>query len=86
MKELRELFDSIIKKALSSTEYQEYRRLLQANAQVRDAQIWVKSGQKMRLVDVGLGLSDGSFVDNGNGAASFNIREGNVLTHFKLTP
>lgn len=63
MKELRELFDSIIKKDLSSTEYQDYRRLLQANAQTRDAQIWVKSGQKMRLVDVGLGLSDGSFVE-----------------------
>ena len=63
MKELRELFDLIIKKDLSSTEYQEYRRLMQANAQTRDAQLWMKSGQKMRLVDVGLGLSDGSFVE-----------------------
>ena len=63
LKELRELFDLIIKKDLSSTEYQEYRRLVQANAQTRDAQLWVKSGQKMRLVDVGLGLSDGSFVE-----------------------
>jgi len=63
LKELRELFDLIIKKDLSSTEYQDYRRLIQANAQTRDAQIWVRSGRKMRLVDVGLGLSDGSFVE-----------------------
>ena len=69
LKQLRELFDSIIKKDLTSTEYQEYRRLLQANAQVRDAQIWVKSGEKMRLVDVGLGLSDGSFVEVISGLA-----------------
>ncbi|GGX70138.1 hypothetical protein GCM10011309_20250 [Litorimonas cladophorae] len=63
MKQLRETYDDIIKKDLSSTEYQEYRRLLQAGAQTRDAQIWVKSGDKMRQVDVGLGLSDGSFVE-----------------------
>ncbi len=63
LKQLREIFDGIIKKELTSTEYQDYRRLLQANAQTRDAQLWVKSGTKMKLVDVGLGLSDGSFVE-----------------------
>lgn len=63
LKELKEINDSIIKKELSSTEYQDYRRLMQADAQVRDAQIWVKTGDKMRQVDVGLGLSDGSFVE-----------------------
>lgn len=63
MKQLRETYDGIIKKELSSTEYQDYRRLLQANAQTRDAQLWVKSGEKMKQVDVGLGLSDGSYVE-----------------------
>ena len=63
MKQLRETFDDIIKKDLSSTEYQDYRRILQAGAQTRDAQIWIKDGEKMRQVDVGLGLSDGSFVE-----------------------
>ena len=63
MKQLRETYDGIIKKELSSTEYQDYRRLLQANAQTRDAQLWVKSGDEMKSVDVGLGLSDGSYVE-----------------------
>lgn len=63
LKQLRETYDGIIKKELTSTEYQDYRRLLQANAQTRDAQIWIKSDDKMRLADVGLGLSDGSFVE-----------------------
>ncbi|MEP3889323.1 MAG: efflux RND transporter periplasmic adaptor subunit [Hellea sp.] len=63
MKQLRETYDGIIKKELSSTEYQDYRRLLQANAQTRDAQLWIKSGDKMKQVDVGLGLSDGSYVE-----------------------
>jgi len=63
LKQLRETYDGIIKKELTSTEYQEYRRLLQADAQTRDAQLWVKSGDKMRQVNVGLGLSDGSFVE-----------------------
>jgi len=55
--------DGIIKKEMSSTEYQDYRRLLQADAQIRDAELWVKDGEKMRQVTVGLGLSDGSFVE-----------------------
>jgi len=63
LKQLRETFDAIIKNDLSSTEYQDYRRLLQADAQTRDVQLWVKSGDKMKQVDVGLGLSDGSFVE-----------------------
>lgn len=63
LKQLRETYDDIIKKELSSTEYQEYRRLVQADAQIRDVQLWVKSGDKMRQIDVGLGLSDGSFVE-----------------------
>jgi HlyD family secretion protein len=63
LKQLRETYDDIVKKELSSTEYQEYRRLVQADAQIRDAQLWVKDGDKMRQVDVGLGLSDGSFVE-----------------------
>ena len=63
LKQLREIFDGIIKKELSSTEYQDYRRLLQADAQTRDVQLWVKEGDKMKQVDVGLGLSDGSFVE-----------------------
>lgn len=63
LKQLRETYDGIIKKELTSTEYQDYRRLLQADAQTRDAQLWIKSGDKMRQVDVGLGLSDGSFVE-----------------------
>lgn len=63
MKQLRETYDGIIKKELSSTEYQDYRRLLQADAQIRDAVLWIKDGDKMRQVEVGLGLSDGSFVE-----------------------
>jgi len=63
MKQLRETYDGIIKKELSSTEYQDYRRLLQADAQIRDAVLWIKDGNKMRQVEVGLGLSDGSFVE-----------------------
>lgn len=63
LKQLRETYDGIIKKELTSTEYQEYRRLVQADAKTRDAQIWIKSGEKMKQVDVGLGLSDGSFVE-----------------------
>ena len=63
LKQLRETFDGIIKKELTSKEYQDYRRVLQADAQTRDAQIWVKEGDKMRQMDVGLGLSDGSFVE-----------------------
>jgi len=63
LKQLRETYDGIIKKEMSSTEYQDYRRLLQADAQIRDAELWVKDGEKMRQVTVGLGLSDGSFVE-----------------------
>ena len=63
MKQLRETYDSIIKKELTSTEYQDYRRLLQADAQIRDAELWMKTGDKMKQVTVGLGLSDGSFVE-----------------------
>ncbi len=63
LKQLRAIYDGIIKKELSSTEYQDYRRLLQADAQVRDAVLWIKDGNKMRQVEVGLGLSDGSFVE-----------------------
>ena len=63
LKQLRETYDGIIKTDLSSKEYQEYRRLLQADAQTRDVQLWIKSGNKMRQQDVGLGLSDGSFVE-----------------------
>lgn len=63
LKQLRAIYDGIIKKELSSTEYQDYRRLLQADAQIRDAVLWVKDGNKMRQVKVGLGLSDGSFVE-----------------------
>jgi len=53
----------------SSTEYQDYRRLLQADAQIRDAVLWIKDGDKMRQVEVGLGLSDGSFVEVMSGLA-----------------
>lgn len=63
LKQLREIYDGIIKKELSSTEFQNYRQFLLANAQTRDAQLWLKDGDKMRQVDVGLGLSDGSFVE-----------------------
>ena len=63
LKELKDINDGIIKKELTSPEYQEYRRLVQADAQIRDAQIWLKTGDKMRQVNVGLGLSDGSFVE-----------------------
>lgn len=60
---LRETFDGIIKAELTTPEYQQYRQIVQAGAQVRDAQIWVQAGDKMRQRDVGLGLSDGSFVE-----------------------
>jgi len=63
MKQLREVYEGIIKKELSPAEYQDYLRVLSANAQTRDAQLWIKDGDKMRQVDVGLGLSDGSFVE-----------------------
>lgn len=74
LKQLRETYDGIIKKELSSTEYQDYRRLLQADAQIRDAQLWVKDGDKMKQVDVGLGLSDGSFVEVMSG-----LKEGDAV-------
>ena len=63
LKQLNEINDGIIKRELTSTEYQDYRRLVQADAQIREAQIWIKTGDKMAQVDVGLGLSDGSFVE-----------------------
>lgn len=68
-KQLRETFDGIIKNELTTPEYQKYRQIVQAGAQVRDAQIWVKAGDKMRQRDVGLGLSDGSFVEVVSGLA-----------------
>ena len=63
LKQLNEIYEGIIKKELSSKEYQDYRRLLQADSQIRDVQLWVKEGDKMKQVEVGLGLSDGSFVE-----------------------
>ena len=63
LKELRDIFDGIIKDELSSPQYQSYRQIVQSTSQVRDAQIWVKDGDKMRQQEVGLGLSDGSFIE-----------------------
>lgn len=62
-KELLDIFAEIIKSELTPPDYQKYRQIIQANAQVRDAQIWVKDGDKMTQKTVGLGLSDGSFIE-----------------------
>lgn len=61
--QLREAFDAIIKTSLTTPEYQSYRRILEADASVRDAVVWIKDGEKMRSRDVGLGLSDGSYTE-----------------------
>lgn len=63
IKQLREIFDGIIKNSLTTPEYQSYRRLVQSESNVRDAVVWIKDGEKMRSRDVGLGLSDGSFIE-----------------------
>ncbi len=63
MKSLRDMIDGIIKDELHSKEYQDYRQQVQADAQIRDAEIWVKVGEKMQKKTVGLGLSDGSFTE-----------------------
>ncbi len=64
LKDLRDRIDEIIKDELNSTEYQDYRAVIQSEAKVRDAQIWVKSGDnKMKAKTISLGLSDGSFTE-----------------------
>ena len=68
-KELREIFAEIIKSELTTPQYQSYRQILQASSNVRDAQIWVKDGDKMVQRTVGLGLSDGSFIEVISGLA-----------------
>ena len=67
MKTLRDIIDSIVKDELSSKEYQSYRQQVQAAAKIRDAEIWVKVGEKMLKKTVSLGLSDGSFTEVFNG-------------------
>jgi len=62
-KELRDIFAEIIKSELTPPQYQSYRQIVQASSNVRDAQIWVKDGDKMVQRMVGLGLSDGSFIE-----------------------
>lgn len=62
-KTLRDIVNKIIKDELNSVEYQAYRQAVQADAKTRDAELWVKDGEKMRKVTVGLGLSDGSFTE-----------------------
>lgn len=62
-KTLRDIVNKIIKDELNSVEYQAYRQAVQADAKTRDAELWVKDGEKMRQVTVGLGLSDGSFTE-----------------------
>jgi len=62
-KELRDIFAEIIKSELTPPQYQSYRQIIQASSNVRDAQIWVKDGDKMVQRMVGLGLSDGSFIE-----------------------
>jgi HlyD family secretion protein len=67
MKSLRDITERIIKDDLNSKEYQNYRLQVQAAAKIRDAEIWVKDGEKMHKITVGLGLSDGSFTEVING-------------------
>jgi len=67
IKNLQNRVDEIVKEELNSTEYQDYRSKIQAEAKVRDAQIWVKDGEKMRKKTIGLGLSDGSYTEVANG-------------------
>lgn len=81
LKALRDLTNDIVKDALNSTEYQDYQQKVQAEAKIRDAEIWVKDGEKMRLETVSLGLSDGSYTEVVSG-----IDEGDeVITSIKKT-
>lgn len=81
LKALRDLTNDIVKDVLNSTEYQDYRQKVQAEAKIRDAEIWIKDGEKMRQKTVSLGLSDGSYTEVVSG-----IDEGDVvITSIKKT-
>ncbi len=63
IKKLQVQTNAVIRSELTSQQYQDYRRAVQEESQLRFAQIWLKDGDKMRPVTAGLGLSDGSYVE-----------------------
>lgn len=64
LKRLSEQSRIVVEEALSPTELQAYRQLEQEASAVRNADIWVATGDgKMTKRSVGLGVSDGAFVE-----------------------
>lgn len=78
LKKLSALKDAIVKDSLSTTDFQRYQQLVQSQSQIRDVEIWLLDGEKIRKSNVSLGLSDGSFVEVISG-----LKEGDqVVTGF----
>jgi len=63
LKKLSAMKAAIIKDSLSTTDYQKFQQLVQSQSQIRDVEIWLLDGEKIRKTTVSLGLSDGSFVE-----------------------
>ncbi len=79
---LAEMTRNILKAQLDPVAFSKYNALLAAERHIRDAKIWVKSGDKMREVPVRMGLSDGAFVEIISG-----LNEGDmVVTNIKAAP
>lgn len=63
LKRLAAMKSAIIKDSLSTTDFQKFQQLVQSQSQIRDVEIWLLDGEKIRKTTVSLGLSDGSFVE-----------------------
>ena len=62
-KKLSAIKSAIIKDSLSTTDFQKFQQIVQSQSQIRDVEIWLLDGEKIRKTNVSLGLSDGSFVE-----------------------
>jgi HlyD family secretion protein len=63
LKKLSAMKAAIIKDSLSTTDFQKYQQIIQSQSQIRDVEVWLLDGDKIRKINVSLGLSDGSFVE-----------------------
>ncbi len=79
---LAEMTRNILKAQLSPVEFSKYNALLASERHIRDAKLWVKSGDKMREVPVRMGLSDGAFVEIISGLDEGDL----VVTNIKSAP
>lgn len=61
---LAELTDNILETQLSPVDYSEYKSLIAAERNIREATLWLKTPEgKMRQQTVRLGLSDGAYIE-----------------------